>query len=124
MNVFDASALLAFLQGETGAAHVEGALQAGGCCGAANWSEVAQKVRAHRRSWVLARSLLASYGVSIEPVTEADAEWAAGRWAPGEGLSLADRLCMALGERLDAAVWTADGSWGAGDRRTARRRRL
>jgi PIN domain nuclease of toxin-antitoxin system len=116
VNVFDASALLAFLQGETGAAHVEGALQAGGCCGAANWSEVAQKVRAHRRSWVLARSLLASYGVSIEPVTEADAEWAAGRWAPGEGLSLADRLCMALGERLNAAVWTADGSWGAGGR--------
>jgi PIN domain nuclease of toxin-antitoxin system len=124
VNVFDASALLAFLQGETGAAHVEWALQAGGCCGAANWSEVAQKVRAHGRSWVLARSLLASYGVSIAPVTEADAEWAAGRWAPGEGLSLADRLCMALGERLDAAVWTADGSWGAGDRRTARRRRL
>jgi hypothetical protein len=23
---------------------------------------------------------------------------------------------MALGERLDAAVWTADGSWGTGGR--------
>jgi hypothetical protein len=65
---------------------------------------------------VLARSLLASYGASIEPVTEADAEWAAGRWVQGEGRSLADRLCMALGERLDAAVWTADGSWGTGGR--------
>src|ERR1035438_10897679 len=60
VNVFDASALLAFLQGEAGAADVEGALQVGGCCGAANWSEVAQKVRAHGRSWTLARSLVAS----------------------------------------------------------------
>ena len=116
MNVFDASALLAFLQGETGAADVEGALQASGCCGAANWSEVAQKVRAHGRSWTLARSLVASYGVLIEPVTEADAEWAAGRWVPGDGLSLADRLCLALGERLGAVVWTADASWGTGGR--------
>lgn len=73
-------------------------------------------MRAHGWSWVLARSLLASYGASIEPVTEADAEWAAGRWVQGEGRSLADRLCMALGERLDAAVWTADGSWGTGGR--------
>ena len=34
------------------------------------------------------------------------------RWVPGEGLSLADRLCLGLGERLDAAVLTADKSWG------------
>ena len=45
-------------------------------------------------------------------MTEADAEWAAGRWTTGEGLSLADRLCLALGERLDATVWTADADWG------------
>ncbi|MGH9018939.1 MAG: hypothetical protein ACRDY1_14405 [Acidimicrobiales bacterium] len=28
------------------------------------------------------------------------------------GLSLADRLCPALGERLDVLVVTADSSWG------------
>jgi hypothetical protein len=27
----------------------------------------------------------------------------------GEGLSLPDRLCMALGSRLDADIWTAEG---------------
>jgi len=32
------------------------------------------------------------------------------------GLSLADRLCLALGERLDAEVLTADRSWGSGGR--------
>lgn len=116
MNVFDASALLTYLQGEQGAAQVEEALGNGGACGAASWSEVAQKVRAHGRNWDLSRSLLASYGIKIEAVTVTDAEWAARRWAPGEGLSLADRLCMALGDRLDADVWTADKAWGTGGR--------
>ena len=116
MNVFDASALLVFLQGEQGAAKVEEALKDGGACGAANWSEVAQKVRAHDRNWDLSRSLLVSYGVRVEHVTAADAEWAAQRWVRGEGLSLADRLCLALGDRLDADVWTADQAWGTGGR--------
>ena len=69
MNIFDASALLTFLQGEQGAARVEEALQGGGACGAANWSEVAQKIRAHGRNWDLSRSLLVSYGVQVEAVT-------------------------------------------------------
>lgn len=56
------------------------------------------------------------YGVQVEAVTLTDAEWAARRWAPGEGLSLADRLCMALGDRLDADIWTADQAWGTGGR--------
>jgi PIN domain nuclease of toxin-antitoxin system len=114
--VLDASALLAFLQGERGADLVEQALDAGAVCGAANWSEVAQTVLAHGRDWSLARALLQSYGLTVEPVTAPDAEWAAGRWREGEGLSLADRLCLALGERFDDDVLTADRSWGRGDR--------
>jgi ribonuclease VapC len=116
MNVFDASALLTFLQGESGSTQVEEALADGGACGAANWSEVAQKIRSRGRNWDLARSLLISYGVKVEVVTLADAEWAARRWARGEGLSLADRLCLALGARLDADIWTADKTWGTAER--------
>jgi len=116
VNVFDASALLAFLQGEPGATQVEEALAGDGACGAANWSEVAQKIRAHGRNWDLSRSLLISYGVKVEAVTVTDAEWAARNWARGEGLSLADRLCLALGDRLDADVWTADQTWGTAGR--------
>ena len=89
-SVLDASAVLAFLLGESGADAVE---KAG-------------------RDWDLARALLESYAVRVEPVVADDAEWAAGRWRRGEGLSLADRLCLALGERLDADVLTADKSWG------------
>jgi ribonuclease VapC len=111
--VFDASALLAFLQGEDGADTVEQGLVDGGACGAANWSEVAQKVHAAGRDWDLARGLLSSYGLTVEAVVVADAEWAAHRWKRDEGLSLADRLCLALGDRLDTSVWTADQTWGS-----------
>lgn len=110
--VLDASALLAFLQGEPGADAVEEALERGARCGAANWSEVAQKVLAAGRNWDLARALLTSYSLVIEDVTGDDAEWAAARWRRGEGLSLADRLCLALAERLQGEVWTTDASWG------------
>jgi PIN domain nuclease of toxin-antitoxin system len=113
LTVFDASALLAFVQGETGSDVVERALSAGGTVGAANWSEVAQAVRARDRDWPLVSLLLRSYDLAIEPVTVADAEWAAQRWRSAEGLSLGDRLCLALGERLDLDVLTADRRWGA-----------
>jgi PIN domain nuclease of toxin-antitoxin system len=33
-------------------------------------------------------------------------------WRPGSGLSLGDRLCLALAQRLDADVLTADRAWG------------
>lgn len=114
--VTDSSALLAFLQGEEGTSVVEEALTGDVRCGAANWSEVAQKVIAAGRDWHLVRALLESYAVRIEPVVAEDAEWAAGRWRRGEGLSLGDRLCMALAERLDTEVLTADQAWGTADR--------
>lgn len=117
VNVFDASALLSFLQGKEGSPLVESALVGGtAMCGAANWSETAQKIRGHGRDWSLARALLLSYGIVIEPVTLDDAERAAERWRPGQSLSLADRLCLALADRTDATVITADRTWGSGGR--------
>jgi len=68
------------------------------------------------RDWELVRPLLDSYGVQIKPVVSDDAEWAARRWQRGEGLSLADRLCLALGERRDELVLTADTTWGGDGR--------
>ena len=116
MTVLAASAVLAFRQGEEGADLVEGALGSGAVASAANWSEVAQKVLAHGRDWGLARALLQSFDLQVEPVSVDDAEWAAERWRAGEGLSLGDRLCLALGERLDHEVLTADRSWGTDGR--------
>jgi ribonuclease VapC len=113
--VIDASALLAFVRAERGGDGVEGELD-GGVVGAANWSEVAQKVRTLGGDWDIARSLLLSYDLRIEPVTVADAEHAAASWQKGSGLSLGDRLCLALADRLDVPVLTADRAWGESDR--------
>lgn len=112
MNLYDASALLCFLQGETGADVVERELGAGGACSAVNWSETAQKVRSRGADWDLARALLLGYGLTVEPVLADDGERAARLWRSGSGLSLADRICLATAHRLDAVVWTADRTWG------------
>ena len=112
MNVFDASALLCFVLGEAGSDVVERELIRGGACGAANWSEVAQKVIARSDDWDLASGLLLDYPITIEAVQVDDAELAARMWRRGSRLSLGDRLCLALTERLQATVWTADTAWG------------
>jgi ribonuclease VapC len=116
VKVLDSSAVLAFLQGEQGADIVETALADEICCAAANWSEIAQQIIASGRDWGLARALLQNFGLTVEPVIEADAEWAAMRWRRGEGLSLGDRLCLATAERLQATVLTADKAWGKSSR--------
>lgn len=116
MNVLDASALLVFLQGEQGAELVERELEREVRVSAANWSETAQKVAAGGGSWTLARGVLLSYGLEVEPVLAEDAERAALLWERGGSLSLADRLCLATAERLDADVLTADRAWGTSGR--------
>ena len=47
----------------------------------------------------------------MEPVTIADAERAAEISVHGSGLSLADRICIALGTRLGETVLTSDKAW-------------
>jgi PIN domain nuclease of toxin-antitoxin system len=44
-------------------------------------------------------------------VTKRDGARAAGLWRRGSSLSLADRLCLALGERLELPVATTDPAW-------------
>jgi PIN domain nuclease of toxin-antitoxin system len=113
MTVFDSSALLAFLRGEEGASVVESALRDGGVCGAANWSEVAQKVERRGASWATVKALLLSYPLAVEPVTVLDAETAAALWSVVPALSLADRLGLALAARLGQVALTADAAWTA-----------
>ena len=64
------------------------------------------------RDWDLVRALLESYGLQLEPVVVDDAEQAARSWQSGRGLSLADRLCLALADRVDEPVLSADLAWG------------
>jgi len=108
--VVDASVVLAWLQDEPGAEEAEPMLMEG-VIGAANWSEVLQKTRQHGAPAGIVGRLLASFGLTVIDVGAADAEVAADLWRQGIGLSLADRLCLALGLRMDLPVATADAAW-------------
>ena len=110
----DASAVLAWLQEEPGSDAAEPYLM-DGIIGAANWSEVLQKSRQHGAPIGLVARLLSSFGLAVADVTAEDAERAADLWQRSSVLSLADRLCLALGQRLAAPVVTADATWGSVD---------
>ena len=109
-SVVDASVVLAWLQDEPGADEAEPWLMEG-VIGAANWSEVLQKVRQHGAPAGVVARLLASFGLTVVEVTRTDAEIAAELWQRGTLLSLADRLCLALGVRANLPVVTADAAW-------------
>lgn len=108
--VVDASVVLAWLQDEAGADEAEPMLMEG-VIGAANWSEVLQKARQHGAPPGIVGRLLASFGLTVVDVTTEDAEIAADLWRAGSPLSLADRLCLALGLHLNLPVATADAAW-------------
>jgi ribonuclease VapC len=111
-TIVDASVVLAWLQDEPGADESEPMLMEG-VIGAANWSEVLQKARQHGAPGGVVARLLASFGLTVVDVTRADAEIASDLWRPGTALSLADRLCLALGLRMNLPVATADAAWTA-----------
>jgi PIN domain nuclease of toxin-antitoxin system len=113
VNVFDSSALLAYVNDEPGGKVVANALDAGGVVPSPNWAEVAQKVRAAGADWDAVRGALLSFELAVVPVTMDDAEVAAELWQRGAGLSLGDRLCLAVAARLDGRVLTADQQWSA-----------
>ena len=109
-TVVDASVVLAWLQDEPGADEAEPMLMEG-VIGAANWSEVLQKARQHGAPIGAVSRLLASFGLRVEAVMQEDGERAADLWSADSSLSLADRLCLALGLRLGVEVATADTAW-------------
>ena len=110
--VIDASVVLTWLQNERGSDVAE-RYMVEGMIGAANWSEVLQKARQHGAQPGLVARLLTSFGLAVVDVTAEDAERAAELWESGSKFSLADRLCLALGLRLNLAVVTTDREWGS-----------
>lgn len=112
MIVLDSSAVLTFLYAEPGQEIVKEALEAGRIS-AANWSETLQKIAFHGGDPVRQGDLLTLLGLEIDPLTRADAATAA-RFFPlthRAGLSLGDRCCLALAQRIGVPALTADRAW-------------
>lgn len=110
--VLDASAVLAWLRAEPGADVVSPQL-AGAVMSAVNWSEIWQKLDQHGVDAERATRRLRTLGVRVEPLTAEDAVTAARLWATTRkaGLSLGDRCCLGLAQRLNLPAITADAAW-------------
>jgi PIN domain nuclease of toxin-antitoxin system len=110
--VIDASARLALLGSEPGAEHVEQALD-GAAMTTVNWSEVFKRWLAHRVDVEQLRTNVQSLGVTLVDFSADDAERAAEFSIPTRhlGLSLGDRACLALADRLGRPALTADRTW-------------
>jgi PIN domain nuclease of toxin-antitoxin system len=113
--VLDASALLAQLNGEPGFDVVKALIQRS-VISSVNWAEVLQKVIALGSREVRdVREDLASLGLQVLPFTEEDAELTARLWSTTRraGLSLGDRACLSLAQKLGVPAISADRGWAA-----------
>jgi PIN domain nuclease of toxin-antitoxin system len=111
-HVLDASAVLAWLQEESGEATVDPVLT-DSAISAVNWSEVLQKVAQKGHDAGETADLLKALGMTILEFTEEDALAAAALWTQAPALSLGDRSCLALARRLGVPALTADRSWSS-----------
>lgn len=112
--LLDASAILAFLQGEPGEEVVRQALQSGHCVvSAANQAEVIAKALDHGGAPDAIKTILAELAYTVLDIKAEDGAQAGWMRAHTRaiGLSLGDRLCLAVAQRLKAKVLTADRPW-------------
>ena len=116
--VLDASALLAWLQGEPGTPIVRAALNDQAVISVVNWAEVLTKLAdlghdpeqvliTMGRGGVLGNNLLL-WSMDAELALDVAKLRTATRQL---GLSLADRACIALGQRLRLPILTTDRAW-------------
>jgi len=110
--ILDASAVLAVIQGEPGAETVAEALQ-DALILAVNYAEVISKLVERGATFQQADAAVQNLAV---PVVDFDLALARRTGAlrsatRSRGLSLADRACLALGEREQVPVLTSDRRW-------------
>jgi ribonuclease VapC len=110
--ILDASALLVFLLAEPGQERVAAALLEGATMTTLNLAEVTATYISRGAS-ARAERLLRRLPVALVPVDEdlaaQSARMAELTWPVA--LSLGDRVCLALGQRLDQSILTADPGW-------------
>jgi ribonuclease VapC len=110
--VLDASAVLAMLQDEPGADVVAGVLTRG-CIASVNATEVLTRLIDRGAPAAIALATFEMLRLDVIAVDRDIAVAAATLRAPtrANGLSLGDRVCLALGQHLGATIFTADRAW-------------
>lgn len=111
--VIDASALLAFLQNESGTALVEAALLKGAAISCLTWTETAGKLIGAGESAQQVETVLSQLNVTTIPFDEAQMKLASYFYARRKpyGLSLGDCATLALAEHLGVPVLAAERAW-------------
>ena len=110
--VLDASAVIAMLKGERGAAKVAGAI-AGALVSSVNYAEVVSHFVHLGAPIDEVRTMLGTLPYAVVAADDALA-WEAGGLrsvTASAGLSLGDRFCLALAKRVGVAAYTADKAW-------------
>lgn len=113
MRVLDASAVIAWLRQEPGAAQVNAALQHDAVISAVNCAEVLSKVGERGGDVQAVARDLRIEGLRVEPYGD-DHAVTTGVWrrlTRAQGLSLGDRACLSLAQRLGVPALTADRQW-------------
>ena len=110
--VYDASALLALILDEPGAERAQLSL-ADGIISSVNLSEVIATLVSRGATAADVRALVEDLPLEVVPFTAEDAKTTGLLRTSTKllGLSLGDRACLALGQRLEAHILTADRAW-------------
>ena len=112
MIVLDASALLALLNQEPGWEVVARAAAAEDVTiSAVNYSEVLQKAARIGVASEEIDQVLDELAITVTPFGRLDARLAASFYRHRSDLSLADRVCLALGRSLSSPTYTTDRQW-------------
>lgn len=112
-TVLDSSAILAVIHNEKGADLVAQRMR-GALLSTANLIEIQSKLILNGATPDLAWHSVASFQCDICPLDAEQARLAGGmaRMAKSLGLSLGDRVCIALAMQRNATVYTADRAFG------------
>ena len=113
---------MALTHNEDGASAVAEAIEYGAAISVANWAEVLSTLAERGKdpqqaATELRKAESEQRALTLEPITEADCIKIA-EMRPltrAQGLSLADRACLALAARLGVPALTADRAWEQAD---------
>ena len=112
MIVLDASALLSLVNKEPGWELVaRQAVNQDVTISAVNYAEVLQKANRLGVDAEAIDALMDTLGLIVSPFSRLDARLAASFYRHRSGLSLADRVCLALARSVTSPAYTADRLW-------------